>query len=97
MERFRKTEAIVLGFSIYLCVCIHEHVELHASLNVDGLYRRTHRAVTMPSSSRQQQSEVRLLGLSVCSGEASVKDSKLCVRERERELFCFNYRHGDHV
>lgn len=78
---FRKTgggDRPLLQY-VCVCVCIHEHVELHASLNVDGLSRNTHRAATMPSSSRQQQSEVRLLGLSVCSEEASVKDSKLCV------------------
>ena len=45
MERLgRQKVVIVLCFSMCVfvfCVCIHEHVELHASLNVDGLYRNT--------------------------------------------------------
>lgn len=80
MERLeRQEEVIVLCFSMCVFVCAYMSMWSCTPHLMWMDYPETHRAATMPSSSRQQQSEVRLLGLSVCSEEASVKDSKLCV------------------
>lgn len=85
MERLKDGGRWSSSGTMYVCVCIHECVTaghtscmLHLMGNDDTHIHRD-RGVTMLSLKQTEQFEVCLLGLSVCSEEASVEDLKLCV------------------
>ena len=93
LERQRRSSSA----SAYICVCAYMSMWSCTPhlMWMDYTDAHTERWPCLPPADSSSLKCVSWVLVSVV--ERLLSKIQSCVCERERELFCFNYRHGDHV